>query len=71
MVRLHHLQSKNTCGYNPINGKENTTVNQMVGQDQQEGMNSRLQVYQEHYTLKPPRYYWYLQNIDHNTNDNI
>jgi hypothetical protein len=30
MVRLHHLQSKSTCGYNPINGKENINVQQMV-----------------------------------------
>jgi len=57
MVRLHHIQAKSTCGYNPINGKENTPVQQMVGYDQQDGMNSRLQVYQEHYKLRPPTLY--------------
>ena len=56
MVRLHHLQAKSTCGYNPINGKENANVQQMVGYEQQEGMNSRLQVYQEHFQLRPPGY---------------
>lgn len=32
---MHHLQAKSTCGYNLINGKENTGVEQMVGEDQQ------------------------------------
>ena len=30
MLRLHHLQTKGTCGYNPINGKENVSVKNLI-----------------------------------------
>jgi hypothetical protein len=54
LVRLHHLQTKNTCGYNPINGKENTPVTQLLPGDLQPDMGSRLGAYQQHYSIRPP-----------------
>ena len=54
MVRLHHLQTKNSCGYNLLNGKENTPVHKMVKADDEPMIDSRLQTYKEHYSMRPP-----------------
>ncbi len=54
MLRLHHLQTKGTCGYNPINGKENPQVKSLIAETLGEGMQSRMKEYREKYSLRPP-----------------
>lgn len=54
MLRLHHLQKKGTCGYNVINGKENMKVDQLIPEPMKPGMDSRIQEYNQHYSLRAP-----------------
>jgi len=56
MLRLHHIQTKGTCGYNPINGIENTPVTELGPSYFKEGIDSRLKEYKERYTLRAPYY---------------
>jgi hypothetical protein len=56
LLRTHLLQKKGTCGYNPINGKENVSVTSLVPEGGLEGMHSRICRYDSHYRLKPPQY---------------
>ena len=53
---MHHLQKKGTCGYNPINGKENMSVTSLVPEERVDGMYSRISRYDSHYRFKPPQY---------------
>lgn len=45
MLRLHHLQTKGTCGYNPINGKENSSIQSQLPEYLVPGMDSRIREY--------------------------
>lgn len=56
MLRLHHLQTKSTCGYNPINGKENSSVKNLIPETLFDGMDSRFKEYQDRYSMRPPGY---------------
>lgn len=53
LLRMHLLQKKGTCGYNPINGKENLSVTSFVPEQRLDGMHSRISRYESHYRLKP------------------
>ena len=50
---MHHLQTKN-CGYNLLNGKENTPVPKMVKPEDEELMGSKISTFMEQYKLRPP-----------------
>jgi hypothetical protein len=53
MLRLHHLQTKGTCGYNVINGKENSSVKSLIPETLIDGMDSRIKEYRDRYSLRP------------------
>ena len=54
LVRMHHLQTKNNCGYNLLNGVAIEPVEKRVRPEDEGMMKSRIDTYKEHYSVRPP-----------------